>query len=123
MMSEFVNADGGFDIALWLSITGITEKGVKSIENNQINDLPTLLLFTSMDVDQLKLSVGDALRFKSGIVKLRAAKYQPPPLVDNEGKIVEKPVVEKKKHLRYHQESVFSHCKRLSSCLLAVGPL
>jgi hypothetical protein len=89
-MSEFENEDGVFDISLWMSLTGITEKGVKLIENNQINNLATLLLFQPEDVDALRLNVGDALRFKSGIASLRLSKDKPPGLVDKDGKLIVK---------------------------------
>jgi hypothetical protein len=95
-MSEFEDEHGIFNIALWMASTGISEKGVKAIDGNQINDLRTLLLFTDAEVEQLKLNVGDTLRFKAGIKTLLVADSKPPPLLDGNGKVVVKPVEEVK---------------------------
>jgi hypothetical protein len=91
-MSEFEDEHGVFNIALWMSSTGISERGVKAIDGNQINDLRTLLLFTDAEVEQLKLNVGDTLRFKAGIKDLLIAENKPPALLDASGKVIVKPV-------------------------------
>ena len=95
-MSEFEDEHGVFNIALWMASTGISERGVKAIDGNQINDLRTLLLFTDAEVEQLKLNVGDTLRFKAGIKALLVAENKPPPLLDANGKVIVKPVEEVK---------------------------
>jgi hypothetical protein len=84
IMSEDSNEDD-FSINEWMSLNGITDAGVKKLETCQINDLRTLLLIGDAEIEQLKLNIGDSLRFKAGIKKLHDLKDTPPELVDQEG--------------------------------------
>lgn len=74
------NEYGEFDIKLWCKSSNITESGLKKIETNAVDDLETLLLFKENDVELLKLSAGDALRFRLAIQKLHKLADAPPQL-------------------------------------------
>ena len=71
-----------FDLKLWAAFANISEAGIKKIEGGQIADLETLLLVEREDLDLLRLSVGDSLRFRAGITKLHAVHDKPPSLSD-----------------------------------------
>jgi hypothetical protein len=86
---EDANKDD-FSLKHWMSLAGITECGAKKIELARINDLPTLLLMQPLDIEQLKLNVGDAIRIKAGISKLHAVQDKPPALHDENGKELKK---------------------------------
>ena len=80
-MSEHEDEYGEFDLKGWCSASKITESGLKKIEANAVTDLDTLLLFRDQDIDLLKLSAGDALRFRVAVQKLRVLSDTPPGLV------------------------------------------
>lgn len=73
---------GEFNLKIWCSELKITETGCKKIETNNVTDLETLLLFREKDIDLLKLSAGDALRFRVGINRLHSMADSPPALSD-----------------------------------------
>ena len=76
------SVDKAFDLAGWCASLRITDAGLKKIEANAVSDLGTLLLFRDQDIELLKLAAGDALRFRLGLQKLRAASDVPPPLFE-----------------------------------------
>jgi hypothetical protein len=83
-MSNHEDEYGDFDLKGWCSTSKITEGGLKKIEANAVTDLDTLLLFREQDIDLLKLSAGDALRFRVAVQKLRVLVDTPPELKDDE---------------------------------------
>jgi hypothetical protein len=66
-----------FDVPEWISKTRISEAGAKILDKNLIHDLDTLLLFRESDVEFLRLSLPDALRFRAGIAKLHQVRDLP----------------------------------------------
>ena len=73
---------GEVDLKSWCATSKITEAGIKKIEANSVDDLNTLCLFRDEDIDLLKLSAGDALRFRVAVAKLRVIVDSPPELKD-----------------------------------------
>jgi hypothetical protein len=85
--------NGEFEIADWISMTKITEDGAKKLEKCMVKDLAMLLLFRESDVDSLKLTLTDSLRFRDGIEKLHKVSNSMPSFLDDKGNIVPKPKV------------------------------
>jgi hypothetical protein len=79
-MSDHKDEYGAFNLERWCSTAKITEPGLRKIEANAVDDLATLVLFRDQDIDLLKLSAGDALRFRVAVKKLRAFSDSPPEL-------------------------------------------
>ena len=85
-----------FDLGEWIAANRISEQGAKKLDTFNINDLETLLLFRESDVDSLKLSLADTLRFRAGINRLHTVSDVIPKLVDQDGQeipVKEKPVI------------------------------
>jgi hypothetical protein len=78
--------DGEFDMLEWINLTKLSESGAKKLDTAQILDLETLLLVREGDIDSLRLSFADALRFREGIARLHAVSDIPPKLVDDTGR-------------------------------------
>jgi hypothetical protein len=93
------DSEAGFDIKEWIQLIKLTEAGAKRlVEVNNITDLETLLMFRETDVEWLKLSLPDALRFRSGIAKLHSVDDSIPKLADDHGfKVKPSAKVEEKK--------------------------
>jgi hypothetical protein len=93
--NEIDGSDGDFEIADWISLTRISEDCAKKLEKFLVKDLATLMLFREADVEALKLTLTDSLRFRDGIEKLHNVSGDIPHLLDTKGKIVipPKPVV------------------------------
>jgi hypothetical protein len=94
-MSEHGDHEDEFAIADWISLTRISEEGARKLDKFQISDLATLMLIREQDVDTLKFSFADSLRFRDGIAKLHEVGDVKPPLIDDKGNIVPKPVAVK----------------------------
>jgi hypothetical protein len=84
--------DGEFEISDWVSLTRISEDGAKKLEKFSITDLATLKLFRETDVEALKLTLADSLRFRDGINRLHKVSDVPPPLLDDKGNPLASPV-------------------------------
>jgi hypothetical protein len=82
-----------FDLKLWAAFANISEEAIKKIEGGQVTDLQTLLLVEREDLELLRLSVGDSLRFCAGIAKLHAVHDKFPSLVDLPGFQIKKEVI------------------------------
>ena len=87
------DTEGEFDFRDWIAANRVSEQGDKKLETNQINDLETLLLFRESDIELLKLSLADTLRFRAGINRLHTVSDVIPPLEGDDGKPLIKPVV------------------------------
>jgi hypothetical protein len=81
-----------FTVSEWISMIRISEDGAKRLEKFAIGDLATLMLFRESDVESLKLSLTDSLRFRDGIAKLHAVSDIKPALIDDQGKVIPTPV-------------------------------
>jgi hypothetical protein len=79
-MSGHEDEYGVFDLKGWCMASKITDGGIKKIEANAIDDVTTLCLFRDEDIDLLKLSAGDALRFRLAVSKLKLIMDTPPKL-------------------------------------------
>ena len=88
-----------FEFRQWASILGLSDANVKKLEANLVTDLSVLLELRELDIETLKVGVGDSIRLRSGVAKLRDIYSKPPHLVDSTGKIVEKPTEEIKKNI------------------------
>ena len=77
---------------------------------NLVTDLQVLLELREVDIESMKVGVGDGIRLRAGVAKLRALHDLPPPLIDDKGNIVMKPVpvVEKHKTVGADGERVYS---------------
>jgi hypothetical protein len=73
------------------------------VKTAQIEDRKTLLLMREVDVDALKLSLGDTLRLRAGVQSLKDKMNMMPKLVDDTG--VKKPAVDVDKP-KYSQRQV-----------------
>jgi hypothetical protein len=87
------DTEGEFDFRDWIAANRVSEQGAKKLETNQINDLETLLLFRESDIELLKLSLADTLRFRAGINRLHTVSDVIPPLEGEDGKPLIKPPV------------------------------
>jgi hypothetical protein len=85
-----------FVISDWITANRISDQGAKKLDTYLINDLETLLLFRESDVDSLKLSLADSLRFRAGINRLHIVSDVIPALEDQDGREIPgkvKPVI------------------------------
>jgi hypothetical protein len=69
-----------FGLKLWAAFADISDAGVKKLERCQVSDLNTLLLLQPEDLESIRLSLGDLLRFRAGIAKLHAVHDKLPAL-------------------------------------------
>ena len=90
-MSAHENEYGEFDLKEWCIASKITEPGQKKIEANSVDDLETLLLFQDQDIDLLKLSAGDTLRFRVAVRKLQVIADTPPELKESDSPVKQQP--------------------------------
>ena len=70
--------DEQLELREWFSRIRLSDSGVKKLQTNQITDVQTLLLLRECDVEQLKLGLGDSLRFKDGLLSLNLKHKTPP---------------------------------------------
>jgi hypothetical protein len=102
--------ESDFDFRMWTSVLGLAEVNVKKLETNLVSDLQVLLELREIDIESLKISgVGDGIRLRAGVAKLRALHGGPPPLIDGAGNIVKKSLpVDKQKAVGPDGERVYS---------------
>jgi hypothetical protein len=79
-----------FEFNSWISVLGLSPANVKKLETNLVTDLAVLTQLREEDIDYMKLGIGDAIRLRSGITKLKDLQVTPA-LVDEKGDIVIKP--------------------------------
>ena len=82
-----------FVFSTWVSVLGLAESSVKKLETNLVTDSAVLTQLRDVDIDLLKLGIGDTIRLRSGIVKLKSIQDGIPTLVDEHRNVVIKPVV------------------------------
>jgi hypothetical protein len=75
--------DEEFNIEDWFSEVQLTVAASTKIRGNQIEDLDTLLLVCDVDIESLKLGLGDSLRLKAGLAALKLKYIAKPPLDDS----------------------------------------
>jgi hypothetical protein len=81
VMSEKDPLEGALEVEEWILANRISDAGAKKLASHQIGDLDTLMLFQERDIEYLKLSLADALRFRAGISRL----HEIPALEDDTG--------------------------------------
>jgi hypothetical protein len=100
-----------FEFRAWASVLGLSEVNVKKLETNLVTDLSVLLELRDIDIESMKVGIGDGIRLRTGVAKLRAINAVIPPLVDENGVIVVKPAVvplDKSKSVGPDGERVYS---------------
>ena len=79
-----------FDFWSWVKLVGLSEANVKKLEHNLVTDFEVLIELRDLDIDALKLGIGDSIRLRAGVAKLRDLNVLPPPLLDAHGKEIKK---------------------------------
>jgi hypothetical protein len=59
-----------FDFWSWVKLVGLSEANVKELENNLVTDFDVLIELRDLDIDALKLGIGDSIRLRAGVTKL-----------------------------------------------------
>jgi hypothetical protein len=88
--------EDAFVFNTWASVLGLSESSIKKLETSQVTDSAVITQLRDVDIDQMKLGIGDSIRLRSGIVKLKSVQEVIPPLHDEHGNVVIKPVDKKK---------------------------
>jgi hypothetical protein len=78
-----------FEFSTWVSVLGLSPVNIKKLETNLVTDLVVLTQLCEEDIDYKKLGIGDAIRLRTGIAKLKDLQTIPS-LLDDKGDIVVK---------------------------------
>ena len=71
-----------FDYVLWLADLHLSDDGAKKVEKACLQDECTITCVSEADITQMKLQVGDHIRVRNAVKKMRLKFQSPPPLVD-----------------------------------------
>jgi hypothetical protein len=80
----------------WASILGLSDANVKKLEASLVTDLNVLLELREIDIESMKIGIGDGIHLRTGVAKLRDIYSKPPHLVDDKGQVFKKPADEVK---------------------------
>jgi hypothetical protein len=76
-----------FDYVLWLAELHLSEDGARKVEKACLQDECTITCVSEADIVQMKLQVGDHIRVRNGVKKMRQKFENPPPLDDTAQRI------------------------------------